>query len=116
VSAFRTLEAFHREVMAYCPPRGEALIPRLRPGAWGQVSFRYILSVPAMVEISRIIEDAAAQSRRTADLHVSFQVLSREVQALEGAGLSSSMETLRIRSRATLDPWPGVWVRIRRRG
>jgi len=30
-----------------------------------------------MVEISRISEDAAAQSRRTADLYVSCQVLSR---------------------------------------
>jgi len=77
MSAFRILEEFHREVMASYPPQGEALIPRLPPGAWGQVSFRYILSVPAMVEISRIIEDAAAQSRRTADLHVSFQFLSR---------------------------------------
>lgn len=83
MAAFRILEDFYREVMRSYPPQGEALLKRIRPETWRQISFRYIFSVPAMTAVSRIIEDAAAQSRGTADLHVSFQVLSRFLPQLD---------------------------------
>lgn len=77
MSAFQVLETFYRDFLAVYPPQGEDVLQHLPSDAWRSVSFRYIFSVEAMTKVSRIIEDAAAQSRRTADLHVSFQFLSR---------------------------------------
>lgn len=83
MSAFQLFESFYRDAMSHYLPQGEALLERVPSEIWARGAFRYIFSVPAMIAVSRIIEDAAASSRGTADLHVSFQYISRFLPQLE---------------------------------
>lgn len=83
MSAFRILDDFYKDVLSSYPPQGEALLRQLAPEAWRHIAFRYILSVAAMTSVSHIIEEAAAQSRGTAHLHVSFQFMSRFLPQVE---------------------------------
>lgn len=83
MSAFQVLESFYRDILAAYPPQGEKMLRHIPAESFRNLSFRYILSTEAMIEISQIIEDAVAQSRRTADLHVSFQYLSRFLPQLK---------------------------------
>lgn len=76
-TAFRIFEEFYRSILQAMVPQGEALLRRMDTGKWRVLSFRSTFSVSAMTEISHVIEDAALASRGTADLHVSFQQLSR---------------------------------------
>lgn len=77
VHAFTTLEEFYRRAMSAYIPQGEDLLYRVRTDDLSLLSFRYTFSVEAMAHISHILEDAAAAQRGEADLHVSFQRLSR---------------------------------------
>jgi len=73
------LESFYNRTLPLFAPQAEKLLERLEPAMMQSLSFRYIFSVPAMIEISHIIEDAVLTSPRVAELHVSFQYLSRLV-------------------------------------
>lgn len=77
MSVFRVWENFYGDGLAIHPPQGEDVVWHVPRDSWQSVSFRSIFSGEAMTQISRVIEDAAAQSCRTAYLHASFQTLSR---------------------------------------
>jgi len=77
IQAFDVLEAFYRRAMSARIPQGEDLLYRVRPEDLGHLSFRYTFSVKAMTRISHILEELAADQRGEAELHVSFQRLSR---------------------------------------
>ena len=58
-------------------PQAEKIVDHLDPDKLNQLAFRYTFSVEAMTKISHIIEDAVISTPRSADLHASFQYLSR---------------------------------------
>ncbi|MCS6907123.1 MAG: DICT sensory domain-containing protein [Anaerolineales bacterium] len=68
---------FFNKALPVFSPQSEAALGELKPEQLRQAQFRYIFSVEAMTSISHLIEDAAAQSLRPAQLHVCFQYLSR---------------------------------------
>jgi hypothetical protein len=71
------LQTFYQRMMPLFMPQAERVLDRLDPTKLNDVSFRYTFSVQAMTKISYIIEDSVLTSPRTADLHASFQYLSR---------------------------------------
>lgn len=83
MNALHILENFYRGIMASFPPQGESLLARIRPMDWQRLAFRSTLSVQAMTQISRIIEEEAMRHPRPVRFHVSFQTLSRFVPQRE---------------------------------
>lgn len=71
------LHAFHHRMMPLFTPQAEKFVHTIKPETLNRVAFRYTFSVEAMVKISHIIEDTALANAAMADLHVSFQYLSR---------------------------------------
>jgi DICT domain-containing protein len=71
------LHAFHHRMMPLFTPQAEKFIHTVKPETLNRIAFRYTFSVEAMIKISHIIEDAVLSNARVADLHVSFQYLSR---------------------------------------
>lgn len=71
------LHSFYQRMMPLFTPQAERFLDAVQPARLQDLSFRYTFSVPAMIKISHIIEDAAIYTRRAADLHASFQYLSR---------------------------------------
>jgi hypothetical protein len=71
------LQTFHQRMMPLFTPQAERLVDQLSPNSLNEIAFRYTFSVDAMTKISHIIEDAAIQTAQPADLHASFQYLSR---------------------------------------
>src|SRR5262245_30459836 len=71
------LHAFHHRMMPLFTPQAEKFVHTIKPETLNRVAFRYTFSIEAMVKISHIIEDTALANASTADLHVSFQYLSR---------------------------------------
>lgn len=63
--------------MTAYPEQGESFLRSQDRAVVEQSAFRYSFSLPAMIEISHIIEDAVLDSPGVADLHVSFQYMSR---------------------------------------
>ena len=73
------LETFYGKLLPTFPPQAEKIIYALQPERFNKLAFRYTFSVDAMLAISHIIENAVADTPNAADLHVSFQYLSRLV-------------------------------------
>ncbi len=73
------LETFYGKLLPTFPPQAEKLIYTLQPERFNQLAFRYTFSVEAMIAVSHIIENAVTDNPNAADLHVSFQYLSRLV-------------------------------------
>lgn len=71
------LETFYQKLLPTFPPQAEKLVYTLQPERLNQLAFRYTFSVEAMIAISHIIESAVSDTPNSADLHVSFQYLSR---------------------------------------
>ena len=71
------LQTFHQRMLPLCTPQAEKLLDQLAPDSLNEIAFRYTFSVDAMTKISHIIEDAAIHTTFPADLHASFQYLSR---------------------------------------
>ena len=71
------LQNFYQRTLALYTPQAENFLNVAQPNIFKQVSFRYIFSVEAMIKISHIIEDAVIANQGVADMHVSFQHLSR---------------------------------------
>ncbi len=76
-SSPNVLVQFFGKLLLLFPPRTEAFLKSASIQDLQQVSFRYIFSLQAMIEISHMIEDFVMANPRTADMHVSFQALSR---------------------------------------
>ncbi|MCX8025150.1 MAG: hypothetical protein N3A60_08100 [Thermanaerothrix sp.] len=68
---------FFQRALPRFSPQAETLFSQLSAEELQAQQFRYIFSVDTMVRISHMIEDAAVQASRPAELHVSFQYLSR---------------------------------------
>ncbi|MFN3309553.1 MAG: DICT sensory domain-containing protein [Anaerolineales bacterium] len=86
---------FFQKSLPLFPPRLESIITDSDLDQLRGDRFRYTLSVDAMVLISHMIEDAAAQSMRPVQLHVCFQYLSRLQDQYERySGLTSKLEGL----------------------
>lgn len=73
------LETFYGKMLPTYPPQAEKIIYTLQPERFNKLAFRYTFSVEAMIAISHIIETAVIDTPNAADLHVSFQYLSRLV-------------------------------------
>ena len=71
------LQTFHQRMMPLFTPQAERLLDQLAADSLNEIAFRYTFSVDAMTKISHIIEDAAISTNLPADLHASFQYLSR---------------------------------------
>ena len=71
------LQTFHQRMMPLFTPQAERLLDQLAPDSLNEIAFRYTFSVDAMTKISHIIEDAAIHTTFPADLHASFNYLSR---------------------------------------
>lgn len=71
------IQTFYQRMMPLFRPQAEKLVDRLDPQQLNKLAFRYTFSVEAMTKISHIIEDAVIATPRAADLHASFQYLSR---------------------------------------
>ncbi len=71
------LQTFHQRMMPLFTPQAEKLVDQLSSDTLNEIAFRYTFSVDAMTKISHIIEDAAINTMLPADLHASFQYLSR---------------------------------------
>jgi len=67
---------YHRTLTLY-PPQAEKFLDSVQPNTFNQISFRYTFSVEAMTKVSYIIENAAIANPGVANMHVSFQYLSR---------------------------------------
>lgn len=76
------IQFFQRSLPAYSP-QAENMFRQAARSAIGNQQFRYIFSVEAMTDLSHLIEDAAVQTARKVNLHVSFQYLSRLSDQLE---------------------------------
>ncbi|MEM7346661.1 MAG: DICT sensory domain-containing protein [Chloroflexota bacterium] len=73
---------YHRTLSLYTP-QAESLLDQAPSELFKRVSFRYAFSVQAMIKISRVIEQAALDHPHEAQVHVSFQKLSRVVDQKE---------------------------------
>ncbi len=71
------MQTFYQRMMPLFRPQAEKLVDGLEPQQLNSLAFRYTFSVEAMTKISHIIEDAVIATPRAADLHASFQYLSR---------------------------------------
>lgn len=86
---------FFRKSLPLFPSRAEAAVFGSELEKLKSDRFRYTLSVDAMILISHMIEDAAAQSQRPVQLHVCFQYLSRlQDQYDRYSGLTPKLEGL----------------------
>lgn len=70
-------ETFYYRMMPLFKPQAEQILTISAPEDFRRVAFRYTFSVEAMTKISHIIEDMVIRTPAVADLHVSFQYLSR---------------------------------------
>lgn len=73
------LATFYSKLLPTFPPQAEKIVSSLQPERFDKLAFRYTFSVEAMIAISHIIETAVNDTPNAADLHVSFQYLSRLV-------------------------------------
>ncbi|GAB4581556.1 MAG: hypothetical protein Fur0022_43050 [Anaerolineales bacterium] len=73
------LQNFYNKLLPTFPPQAEKIVYTLKPERFNKLAFRYTFSVEAMIAISHIIENAVNDTPNAADLHVSFQYLSRLV-------------------------------------
>lgn len=64
-------------MMPLYTPQAEKFLDTAEVSKFSQISFRYTFSVEAMVKISCIIENAAISNPGVANVHVSFQQMSR---------------------------------------
>ena len=71
------LQTFYNRMMPLYTPQAEKFLDTAEVSKFSQISFRYTFSVEAMTKISRIIENAAISNPGVADVHVSFQQISR---------------------------------------
>jgi hypothetical protein len=71
------LQTFYHRMLPLYTPQAEKFLKTAESGVLNRISFRYTFSVGAMIQISRIIEDAVIATPRTAILHISFQEISR---------------------------------------
>ncbi len=86
---------FFQKSLPLFPSRAEAAVFGSELEKLKSDRFRYTLSVDAMILISHMIEDAAAQSQRPVQLHVCFQYLSRLQDQYERySGLTPKLEGL----------------------
>jgi DICT domain-containing protein len=72
-------ETFYHRMLPLFKPQAEQILTISTPDDFSRVSFRYTFSVEAMIKISHIIEDMVIRTPAVADMHVSFQHLSRLV-------------------------------------
>ena len=68
---------FFQRTLPTLSPQAETLLSKISIENLRTKPFRYIFSVNMMTQVSHLIEDAAVQAPRPAELHVSFQYLSR---------------------------------------
>jgi DICT domain-containing protein len=71
------LQTFYQRMLPLYTPQAEKFLKTAPAETLNRVAFRYTFSVAAMIQISRIIEDAVLANPRTAVVHVSFQRMSR---------------------------------------
>jgi hypothetical protein len=71
------LQNLHHRLLPIFSPQTEKFLKTLTPDRLESAAFRYILSVPGMIQISHLIEDSVNNNPRVADLHVCFQYISR---------------------------------------
>jgi DICT domain-containing protein len=71
------IQTFYERMMPLFRPQAEKLIESIDLQKMNTLAFRYTFSVEAMTKISHIIEDVIIATPRAADLHASFQYLSR---------------------------------------
>ncbi len=71
------IQTFYQRMMPLFKPQAEKLLDNIDTETLNNLAFRYTFSVEAMTKISHIIEDAVISTPRSADLHASFQYLSR---------------------------------------
>ncbi len=77
------LQTFYNRMMPLYRPQAEKFLDTTDVSKFSEVSFRYTFSVEAMVKISRIIENTAISNPGIADVHVSFQQMSRLIPQKE---------------------------------
>lgn len=110
------LQAFYQRMMPLFRPQAEKFVSSIRPDSLGRLAFRYTFSVDAMIKISHIIEDAVLANARVADLHVSFQYLSRlrpqETRYRRLAGSAHGLWLYGVQDEGTPDlaSWPNTTV------
>lgn len=71
------LQTFYNRMMPLYTPQAEKFLDKAQVSKFSEISFRYTFSVEAMIKISRIIENTAISNSGVADVHVSFQHMSR---------------------------------------
>jgi DICT domain-containing protein len=71
------LSKFLNKLLPLFPERQEDLLRVAPPTDLQRLNFRYVFSVQAMTTISHIIEDFVMDNPGAADMHVSFQLISR---------------------------------------
>lgn len=73
------LDDFYADnITTYTQTQPESIVKRsIDPQIWREMAFRFTFHVPAMIGLSRIVENTVIENRRAADTFVSFQYLSR---------------------------------------
>ena len=71
------LRNFYQRTLPLYRPQAEKFLQTAQPKDFNEVSFRYTFSVKALIHISNIIEDFVLANKDVADVHVSFQKMSR---------------------------------------
>ncbi|NDJ53356.1 MAG: hypothetical protein GYB68_09770, partial [Chloroflexi bacterium] len=76
-SSLEVFQEFHKRTTEKLPRESEAFGLQVDSQTLAKMTFRYSFSVSAMTRISHVIENTVRRSPRVADLHVSFQYVSR---------------------------------------
>jgi len=71
------LQNLHHRLLPIFSPQTEKFLKTLTPSRLESTAFRYIFSVPGMIQISHLIEDSITDNPGVADFHVCFQYISR---------------------------------------
>jgi hypothetical protein len=103
---------FFQRALPTFSPQAETLLSQVSEEELQTRQFRYIFSVNTMIHISHMIEDAAVQAVRPAELHVSFQYLSRiEDQSLRYEQIATRVAGLWLYAvpDTRLPSWPNIY-------
>jgi hypothetical protein len=91
------LQNFHHRLLPIFQPRTERYLQALTPESLASVPFRYIFSVPAMLQISHLIEFLITRNPQVSDFHVCFQYFSR-------------FKSQKVRYREVAEAARGLWL------